>query len=155
MIKSAYAKDTQVTVEQSQSKIQQLLRRYGCGEYEAGRDSKCSFVMFKIPIDESRSYTVRLEVFRPSATDKDIAFTDTGRRRKPDAIETRLDQVERQRWRVMELLAQANLESVAIGNKTIEEAFVSDIVIGDGQKLGRFMLRNIDNIMALPAPKGD
>jgi hypothetical protein len=66
------------------------------------------------------------------------------------------EQKRRQAFRVLLLMTKAQLESVLIGNKPVEEAFYGDLLLPDGKTVGDYRDATLhqlyNNPPALPAP---
>jgi hypothetical protein len=157
-MKSNYAQGTSVTVEKSQQEIASMLRKYGASDFAAGWSDGRPYVIFKA--DE---LMFRLEVPEPDW--EQFKTTETGRRRKLDQIESKTESERMRRWRILVLLVKAKLESVAIGNTTMFEEFLSDVVLPSREKMSNFLLPQVkqiyvtgqmpDQLLALPSPRED
>lgn len=150
-----YAKDTTVSVSQSQMEMERTLERYGATGFMRGWDQQNAFVMFEL---EKR----RIRFVVPMPPKSDFTITDNGRKRtSPQAVQTAWEQACRQRWRAFNLVVKAKLEAVESGISTIEDEFLSFIQLPSGQTVGQWMKPQIeiaydtgDMPPLLPAPKG-
>ncbi|MFZ5667144.1 MAG: hypothetical protein ACOY7L_18165 [Pseudomonadota bacterium] len=68
-----------------------------------------------------------------------IAYSRGGRRveRSQDAANKQWEQACRQRWRALLLVIKVKLEAVECGISEFEDEFLANIVLPDGQLLGR------------------
>lgn len=154
-MKSKYAQGTSVTVEKSQQEIASMLRKYGASDFASGWSDRKPYVVFK-----TEGLMFKLEVPEPDW--EKFKITETGRSRKLDQIESQIMNERMRRWRILVLLVKAKLESVAIGNTTIFEEFLSEVVLPSGEKMSNFLLPQIQEIyitgrmpeqlLALPCP---
>ena len=134
---SVYASNTNVSSEKSKAEIERTLRRYGAEEFVSGWDQDKAVIMFKM---ENR----RIRIYIPMPNKEDFRKTASGRQRTNElAIEQSWEQASRQRWRSIALVIKAKLEYVSSGMKTIEEEFMSDIVMPNGKNLGAWVVPQI------------
>lgn len=130
-----FAKDTGVSIERSQEQIKTVLRRYdadGIGTWEERGLAAMQFIIGGL--------TVHIKVDLPLPDDEEFHVTDTGRERGAVAAHKAYEQAIRQRWRALLLTIQAKLEAVETGISTLEQEFLSYIVMGDGKTVGDHLL---------------
>jgi hypothetical protein len=82
---------------------------------------------------------VRIFVPLPSKTEREITHTETGRLRSEREQRKAWEQACRQAWRVTVLLIKAKLEAIEIGNTTVEQEFLNDLMLPNGQTVGAFL----------------
>jgi|SRR5690606_15366205 len=107
----AYAERTEVPFNRTVSEILSLVRKAGAeqiGQFEDGNQFAVQFTLGN-----------RMIRFR-------VATADSSSRMKPE-------QLRRQRARALLLVIKAKLESVESGIETIEQAFLANVVMADGQ----------------------
>lgn len=120
-----YAQDTSVPVGKSKDELEALLNRAGAGQVLMGgdRDKSAIFLAFSLA---GRQFKRRASTARPS-------------RRCP------VEQLEREAWRAMLLIVKAKLEVIAMGQSTVEQEFLADLVLPDGSTVAQTMLPQIAN----------
>ena len=129
-----FAGRTRVTPERSRAEIERTLARYGADQFAYATNPEKAAIAFRL---EGRM--VRLTVVCPSPGDPEFTETDSGKRRRASAIPPLVDQAIRQRWRALLLLIKAKLEAVELGVTTVEEEFMGNILLPDGQTVGQHM----------------
>lgn len=137
-----YAQTTAVSVSKSRAEIEDILVRYGAGQFIVGW-SKSTAVMIGFELAERR-----MKFLLPLPNKDDAAFTKQRRYgrlvdRKPDVIEKVWEQACRQRWRALALVIKAKLEAVSCGITTIEEEFMAHILMPNGKTIGEQALPQI------------
>jgi hypothetical protein len=135
--KMKYAANTHVTPEQSRMEIERILSRYGATAFAYAADKDKAMIQFAMA-----NRMIRFTVHVP----KDAKFTTpTGRpmRNQKKAIE----QTMMQRWRSLALGIKAKLELVENG-ASIEEEFLSRIVLPDGTTVGDFIIPQLAEVYA-------
>lgn len=116
-----YAKGTTVPIEKSRNEIEQILIRYGANQFIAGWDSdKQAMVSFRI---KERFVKIMLPL------------PDRQKVRSQNAW----DQLCRSRWRALLLVIKAKLEAVASGITSVEDEFMADIVLPEGQTVKQWL----------------
>ena len=134
---SIYAANTNVSSERSKTEIERTLRRYGAEEFVSGWDANQAVIMFKM---QNR----RIRMYVPMPDKNDFRKTINGRERHNEyLIEKSWEQAGRQRWRAIAIVIKAKMEYVHSGMKTIEEEFMSDIVMPNGKNLGAWVVPQI------------
>lgn len=132
-----FATRTEVPVERSRAELETLLRRYGADQLVTGWEKGRAVVAFRIA-----GRPIKLDV--PMPTDAEASLTPDGKRRSPEATANARDQLERQRWRAILLLVRSKLESAELGIETLDQAFLSNIVAGDGRTIGEHLAGQIE-----------
>jgi hypothetical protein len=138
---SKYAKETNVSTDQSEAEIKNTLKRYGANQYISGWKDGQVLIGFQMG-----GKVLRFVVPMPKREEFETYEHGNHRRaRTPAAQDAALEQACRQRWRALALLVKAKLEAVDGGIKTFEEEFLSHIVVpGTGKTVAELMLARID-----------
>lgn len=129
----AYARDTKVSVSQSEIQIKALLRKHGATTILIGDSPDMIAVQFAM-----HDRHIRFVIPIPSLEDDEIKFTDSGKVRDQTARQTRLKQVMRQRYRLLFLVVKAKLEAVASGVIAFEDEFLAHTIMSDGKTVGEW-----------------
>lgn len=108
-----YAAYTKVPVDKTKTEIERTLSRYGADRFMYAVQPKGATIVF-----EASNRRLRFDLPLPEGTrDKD-------------------DQKRRVAWRALLLCIKAKLESVASKIETFEEAFLSHVVLPNGETVG-------------------
>lgn len=118
-----YAQDTKVEVGASQAELKSLLRKAGAAQMLTGDDADRNMILLGFTLG-GRQYRIKASTERPS--------------RRCES-----EQLEREAWRAMVLIVKAKLEVVAMGHGTVEEEFMSNLVLPSGQTLGDEVLPKV------------
>lgn len=137
-----YAEGTTVPITQSQTEIQNTLRRYGASGFMVGFDDDQAAVAFKL-----NGLHVRFTLRIPTDPDE-FARTRGGQRRAPAARATAMDAETRRLWRALALAIKAKLEAVDSGIVTFEEEFLAHIVLPDGRAFAEHAMPAIQQAYA-------
>ena len=123
----AYAETTKVAFEQSIAEIIGMVRKAGAEQIGQMEDRGFFAVQFTLG-----NRMVRFRV--PFETLEDMPKYN-GRRQALSAAQrqAKLEQSRRQRGRALMLVIKAKLESVESGVETMEQAFLANVVMSDGQ----------------------
>ncbi len=132
-----YAASTEVAAERSRVDLERLLRRYGADQFVTGWERGRAVLGFRLA-----GHAVRIEV--PMPTEADAERTETGKLRNAGARDAALRQLERQRWRALLLLTQAKLEAVELGLETLEQAFLSHLVLPDQRTVSEALAGQVE-----------
>ncbi len=119
-----YAAQTQVSVASSRAEIERLLMKYGAHAFASGWEGRMASIMFDLG-DRRIRFTLPL----PDKADQEFTRTPTGKRRAPAEAQRAYEQAQRQRWRALALIIKAKLEAIETGIATVDEEFLSWIVI--------------------------
>lgn len=145
---SRYAENTEVPVDRSLGQIQTTLKTHGASRFVYGEDDDAFMIGF---VMEGRQY--RFVVPLPQRTDRDIAYTDTGKARLSSAIPGLLEQGRKQRFRALLLVLKAKLEAIDTGITTLEDEFLSALVLGNGDvTFGQYVRPQLQRIAAGELP---
>lgn len=128
-----YAERTTVSPEQRRGEIERTLARYGCtafGYVTTGSEAQLVF--------EMNGRRMRIDVHLPGRQDKEFTHLESTpwQKRSEAEAEKRYQQAVRQRWAAMALYLKAVCEAIDSGIVTAETAFLSYVVLPDGQTLG-------------------
>lgn len=133
-----YAANTSVSVDQTRSEIEKMLKRYGAEKFMYGWEANAAVVAFQI-----RDRHVRFVL--PLPPKSEFQFTPNLRNRRSAAsVEAAHEQACRQRWRALALSIKAKLEAVESGIATFEEEFLARIVLPDNSTVWQFMHPQIE-----------
>jgi hypothetical protein len=123
----AYAETTSVPFERSVMEIITMIRRAGAEQIGQMEDRTYFAVQFTL---DARMIRFRV----PFPTIEDMP-TRNGRNQMLTAAQRaeRLNQAKRQKGRALMLVIKAKLESVESGVETIEQAFLANVVMSNGQ----------------------
>lgn len=133
-----YASGTSVSTEQTRAEIEKTLMRYGAdgfGYMLDGRDAKIAFRM--------RGRHFRFSLTLPNPADQDFTHHSRGMRTAESARE-QWDQACRSRWRALLLVIKAKLEAVEVGITTLEDEFLSSMVLPDRQTVSEWIKPQIE-----------
>jgi len=123
----AYAETTSVAFERSVSEIVTLIKRHGAQQIGQMDDPAWFAIQFKL---DDRMIRFHL----PFKTIADMPTRDgRGSILSDKQRADKLEQSKRQRGRALMLVIKAKLESVASGIETIEQAFLANVVMANGQ----------------------
>lgn len=123
----AYAETTSVAFERSIAEVIAHIKKHGAEQIGQMEDAGFFALQFKIA-----DRLIRFHL--PFKTINDMP-THNGRRETLTEAQRRdrLEQSKRQRGRALMLVIKAKLESVESGIETVEEAFLANVVMADGQ----------------------
>ncbi len=134
-----FAQNTLVSVDKSKAEIEAILSRYGADQFISGWDQEAAYIGFRI-----QKRMIKLSISLPSKNDKAFTMTPTGRhKRHPDDVLKAWEQACRQRWRALALVIKAKLEAVECGITSIEDEFLSHIILPDGRTAGAYLIPEI------------
>ena len=134
-----YAADTKVSAERTRAQIEQLVVRYGAGEFATGWRDGAAMIGFTM-----NERHVRFVLPLPRRDDDEFTRTPTGKARAATAAGAAWEQACRSRWRALHLAIKAKLEAVEVGIVHFDDEFMSHIVLPGGQSVGEFMRPQIE-----------
>lgn len=129
-----YAASTEVAPERSRQEIERILKRYGATAFSYGWQGNHALLMF-----EAQGRRVRFDLVMPAPDDPAFRFTSQGRTRSANSQADAYEQAIRQRWRALALVIKAKLEAVELGLVELEDEFLANIVIPNGDTVGRWI----------------
>lgn len=136
-----YAKGTKVSVENSRSELEKVLKRYGADVFSYGADDTRAVIQFR-----AQGKHVKFELHYPPLSD--FRWTRTTTRTSAQQGVAREQRV-RELWRALVLVVKARLESVESGIESFEQAFLPYLQLPDGQTAGEFLLPQIETAYEL------
>lgn len=145
----AYASKTSVTVEKSESELRRLLQKHGATAIMVGTQEEppMASVWFQM-----EGLNIRLDVPLPSRLEDAVVYArKNAAGPAPVAVQhKRWDQICRSRWRSVLLLTRAKLEHIELGATTLQEEFLSRIVMPHGRTIGDDMIPQLDGLESVP-----
>jgi hypothetical protein len=137
-----YAERTLVSPEQRRGEIERTLARYGCTAFGYATTGDQAQVIF-----EMNGRRMRINVHLPGPGRQEVH--SPGKlaarvKRSETEAEKRYQQAVRQRWAALSLYLKAVCEGIDSGIITTEAAFLSYVVLPDGQTLGEKMAPALD-----------
>jgi hypothetical protein len=132
-----YARQTAVSVDRSKAEIERTLMRYGATGFAYATEGTHALVTFK-----AANRLIRFVLDLPNVEDY-RKTPGRGRRRTDQETYRYWEQGCRQAWRGLALVIKAKLEAVASGISMFEEEFLANIVLPNGQLVGKWMLPQI------------
>lgn len=133
-----YAANTTVSVQKSRNELESTLKRYGATGFAYMTQGQVNIIAF-----EMRERRVMFRLTIPDMTDNEVRLTPAGKIRTVAQRQAAYEQIERQRWRALNLVVKAKLESVEAQIETFEEAFLPHLVLPNGQTYGQFAIPQI------------
>ena len=135
-----YASNTTVSVAKTKGEIEQLLQRHGATGFGYICEEARAAIAFTIAdpdLPGAGRIEVRTTLVLPDPNSDEFTLTPTGIVRHPDKIRALWETACRASWRALLLLIRAKLESVQAGITTIEEQFMSDVLLPSGETVGQ------------------
>lgn len=132
-----YASETSVPIERSRAEIEETLRRYGASEFHSGWKPDAAMIGFRIG-----DLFIRFVLPFPSRVDKRFTHKKIrGHEAKMSEQQQHkaYEQDLRSRWRALLLVIKAKLEAVECGISSIEQEFLSFIVLPNQQTMGEWI----------------
>ncbi len=140
---SRYAKQTTVSVSKSVEELKKIIRQYGGGEIVYAESEEMAAIGFK-----KGERSIKYQISLPPKDDKLYTHTESkGLERHPVDAHKLWERDCRQRWRVLVLLVKATFEAIENGLMSFEQAFMSSIVMRNGQTLGDRFLPELDKVI--------
>jgi hypothetical protein len=123
-----YAANTDVTVSKSRDELERTLKRYGATHFGFMSSPDRATIAFQI-----KNRQVRFTLGLPDKNDRQFTHTKTGMVASESSQEAKYDQAIRQKWRALNLVMKAKLESVESGISEFEQEFFANIVLPSGR----------------------
>lgn len=144
----SYATDTTVSVDRSRAEIERTLERFGATEFVFGWDKAHNVAVLGFAI-HGRRMRLRLEL--PDQDDPQFAYKKINRsnyreRRAPEQQKAAHEQACRERWRALALLIKAKLAAIEAGITTMEDVFLSDMLLPDQRTAGEWLKPQMDHV---------
>lgn len=141
---SRYAQGTSVSVERSVGELKKIVQKYGGEDFAYIEKSDMAMVAFQI-----NERTLKFEIDLPAKTDRKYTHTESrGNERYADDALKLWEKDCRQKWRVLVLLVKATFEAIENDLMTFDEAFMSSIALKNGQTLAKYVLPQLDKVIA-------
>jgi hypothetical protein len=146
-----YAADTTVPVNRSREEIERTLDRYGATAFHYSREDLPTGQAIGIEF-RLGDHTIRLAMLLPSPTEKRFIVDTRGYLRSDNAAREHWEKACRQRWRALALVVKAKLEAIEGGITTLEEEFLSSIVVaGTDETVGQRLIPALRQRQQLPS----
>lgn len=143
-VSGTFAADTKVSPEKSRAELETTLKRYGATAfgygYEDGPPARAVVVF------AARGRRIRFEVEVPALDE--FTYTKGNVWRDLPARRAAQEKAIRQRWRALNLLVKAKLESVELGLATFEEEFLAHVLLPDGSTVGQWARPQLEQVYA-------
>lgn len=130
-----FAGNTEVPIARSKAEIEVLLTKHGASGYHSGwqqpsgDDPGWDAIEFMW-----KERLIRFRIPRPTAKDPKVKLY------KGPAVGDWIEQLNKQRWRVLHLVIKAKLEAVESGVAVFEEEFLAQIVMAGDRTIGEVLL---------------
>lgn len=131
-----YAVDTNVSVSKTQTEIEETLTKYGADQFMRGWKGNQAVLAFRLQGRQIRFLLPLPDKEAPEFNQRKEQYSHKIIKGfNPDAWE----QACRQRWRALGLVIKAKLEAIECGISTLEDEFMSNIMLPDNTTVGDFM----------------
>jgi len=145
-----FAKSTEVAVDKTRAEIEHVLRKYGADAFGYALDGAHAKIAFRL---QGRYFRFALTL--PPADRADFQTYKQGSStflRAAGVAEKLWEQECRSLWRALLLVIRAKLEAVAAGITTLEDEFLSSMVLSDDSTVGETMKPQIEEHYRLGGP---
>lgn len=135
-----YAATTEVPVERSRAEIESVLTKHGATSFHSGWDPGLATVGFRL-----KELYIRFALPIPARTDREFQrrrVRGSWSQATEAQIDRAHDQEVRRRWRALALVVKAKLEAVESKISTLEQEFLSFIVMPNNQSIGEWLADN-------------
>lgn len=127
-----YAEKTSVAASQSRAEIESTLERFGATAFAYASEAHAATIMFEVS-----GLRVMFRLPMPDRKSPEFTLTPTRRAmRSPDAQREAYEQATRQRWRALAIAIKAKLAAVEAGITTVEDEFLSHVMLPEGGTVG-------------------
>lgn len=146
-----YANTTSIPSDRTRNEIERLLSRRGADRFAFSNEPGMAAIAFEL---KGRRYVFRL----PLPRDTDFHKGPTGRIRTGQQRMSAFEQEVRSLWRTLFLIIKAKFEAVDTGIVTIEDEFLAQTVMSNGDTVSDYVQPRITAHYAgsktplLPAP---
>ena len=137
-----YAASTQVPIERSRGEIEKVLARYGAAKFAYFSEENRACIVFEIG-----GKRIRFLLVLPQKGDFRLTPERLRHRSEKKAAEV-WEQACRQAWRSLSLIIKAKLEWVESKQVTIEEEFLSNIILATGKTVAETLIPDLNQIYA-------
>lgn len=142
-----YAEGTLVSPEKSRGEIERTLERFGATGFAYGRTAGVAQVMFELS-----DWRIRFTVALPVPVERRFTRDSRGRSRTAAQAAAACAAEERRVWRSLLLVVKAKLEAVRSGLVTVDEEFLSHIVLPDNSTVGDWARDQLKGVSAGEMP---
>lgn len=150
-----YAHGTTTTIAESKQEIGRILTRYKAGVPIFHEEETVHHLQFSIG---KRPILINLPV--PPPLGPASKYYNNAERAKHVALRAKRDKEVQRRYRALALVLKAKLEAVESGIATVEQEFLSDLLLPNGQRVGDAVGEQLvrvyeqhAGVIALPAPR--
>jgi hypothetical protein len=131
-----YAENTSVSIPASKVAIEELLHAHGADAVASISRADSAEIVFEMA-EGPIHYRVRFRISMPDFNDDVFRITPVRRtRRTPREQRAAWEQACRQRWRALHLMIRAKLEAIESGLTTLEDEFLANLVLPNGETVG-------------------
>lgn len=132
MTTRAYAATSDVPAAKSRGEIESIIERFGASSFAYGKSGNVAIVGFELA-----GWQYRFQLPLPDPTARRFTITPgRGVRRSPAAATAAYEQEVRSRWRALALIVKAKFAAVEAGISTVEQEFLAQVVLPNGQTVG-------------------
>ena len=131
-----YAANTNVGMAESRTEIEETVTRYGAEGFMSGWSNNSGVIAFDL-----KGHRIRLDISLPEPGRYNT--TPTGRTRSGAQTQKAWDQGCRQCWRALALVVLAKLEAIEAGISTIEQEFLYNLMLPNGDTVGQRIVPNL------------
>lgn len=137
----AYAKGTKTEIGTTETQIKKMLQKAGAEAIAFMEERSRAIIAFHL-----NGRAIRFNL--PLPTRDQFCRSESGRQaRSPATIDSAWMQASRERWRQLHLCIKAKLESVEQDIELFDDAFLSQIVMPDGETIGEKVKPQMDALM--------
>ena len=141
---SRYARNTTVATDRSIGELKKIVQNYGGGDFAYVERVDMAIVAFKM-----NKRTLQYKIDLPPRDDRKYTHTESrGSERHSSDARKLWEKDCRQKWRVLVLLVKATFEAIENDLMSFDQAFMSSIVLKNGQTLGDRFLPELDKIIS-------
>jgi hypothetical protein len=144
-----YATNTNVSAAKSRAEIENIVTRYGAEKYLSGVDNELGEALIGFQVGGTQ---IRMVLRLPRL--EEFAKTESGRRRNDKKLVDKAhEQACRSSWRSLALVVKAKFEAVESGITTLQEEFLSHVVVPGGKTIGQTIIPQLGSYSASELPK--
>lgn len=137
-----YATTTEVAVDKTRAEIETVLRKYGADAFAYSIDGHHAKIGFRM---SGRHFRFALTLPDPKRKDfLEYKQGSTTFLRAKGVPEKMWEQECRSLWRALLLVIRAKLEAVAVGITTLEDEFLSHLILPDGATVGEWIKPQVE-----------
>ena len=139
-----YAQSTTVTIERSRAEIESILGRYGTSKFAYFSEEHRAMIAFEI-----KGKRIRFIIPLPDKSETRFnrkKHYNSSRQMTPEESQKVWEQACRQKWRALSLIIKAKLEYVESGDVTVEEEFLSNIVLPNNRTVSEMLIPQLTQL---------